>query len=248
MASTAVGGAVPDARRQDWPPLPELAHRPLHRAMLGALGSVRGARLLDVGCGVGLLLCLAESRGARVSGVDTAGELLEIARWALPDADLRVGDPRALPFADDAFDVATAGSWAEVAELVRVVRPGGRLVVGGRARPADGWAREFGARLGLVPGTDQGQGAGPAAGLRAAGLNVLATGEVGCRTAYPTVAAAWGAVLGSERVLVAIRVAGERAVRDAFASTVAGSVEQDGSVQLGGAVRYAVAAVPGHRR
>lgn len=248
MVSTAIGGAAHGVWRPDWPPLPESAHRPLHRALLEALGSVRGARLLDVGCGVGLLLRVAEHRGAVVSGVDGAVELLEIARWAVPDADLRVGALDELPFADDSFDVVIACTAVPggLAELVRVVRPGGRVAVGGRVLPAGGWAREFDLRLrALVVAGDGDRGVEPGPGLRDAGLVVRSTGEVGCPAAYPTLAAAWAAVLGSERVLLAIRVAGERAVREAFTASVAGSVEDDGSVRLCGAFRYAVATVPG---
>jgi SAM-dependent methyltransferase len=249
MASTAIGGTAHGVRRQEWP-LPELERRPLHRAVLDALGPIAGARLLDVGCGVGLLLRAAEGRGARVAGVDAAVELLEIARWALPDADLRKGDVHGLPFGDGAFDVVTACTGAQsvaaLTELVRVVRPGGRLAVGGRVRPAGGWAREFDARLRRLVGEPDAQGTDtdPGLELRAAGLSVRVTGEVGCPTVCPDLGAAWAAVLGGDRVLLAIRSAGERAVREAFTASVADSVERDGSVRLCGTFRYAIATRP----
>src|SRR5689334_7454346 len=118
---------LPD-RGQDWPPLPEQEHRPLHLAVLAALGPVDGQRLLDVDCGVGLFLRAAERRGALVAGTDSAVARLEIARWSLPDADLRVaGVGDALPFDSGTFDVVTARTvgGAVLTELARVVRPGG---------------------------------------------------------------------------------------------------------------------------
>jgi len=167
----------------------------------------------------------------------------------VPDADLRVGHSHRLPFGDDAFDVVTAGAAAPLVsvldELLRVVRPGGRVAVGGHVPPAGGWAREFGTRLGWLVGTAEEAGdPNPLGELRAAGLTVCAAGEVGCPAVYPSPEAAWSAMLTSEPVLAAIRDAGERPVRDAFRASVAGAVEHDGSVRLSGAFRFAVGSLP----
>lgn len=243
---------------QDWPPLPEQEHRPLHRAVLAALGPLDGQRLLDVGCGVGLFLCAAEQRGALVAGTDTAVERLEIARWALPDADLRVGglvEPGdALPFDNGTFDVVTTGASvhdgtdraAVLTELVRVVRPGGRVVVGGWVRPSGCWADTFAGhlrRLDLL-GPSSGAEEGFDGVLPTEGLTMLRTGEVHCLATYPSVGAAWTAMLGSEPILRAIRHAGEAPVRAAFTESVVGEVNPDGVVRLPKSFRYVVAATP----
>jgi ubiquinone/menaquinone biosynthesis C-methylase UbiE len=62
-----------------------------------------GTRLLDAGCGAGLLALLASFRGAEVSALDASPGLLAIARQRLPHADVREGDLEALPFADGSF-------------------------------------------------------------------------------------------------------------------------------------------------
>jgi SAM-dependent methyltransferase len=261
MISTAIDGFPLRDREQDWPPLSEPEHRPLHRAILSALGPLHGQRLLDVGCGVGLFLRAAEHRGALVAGTDTAVERLEIARWALPDADLRVGGlvrGDALPFDNGTFDVVTASTsvhhgadrTAVLTELVRVVRPGGRVAVGGWVRPSGCWAEMFAdhlRRLGLLaPATEAVELAdGLDSALRAARLTVLASGDVRFRAAYPSIGAAWTAMLGSEQMLRAIRIAGERPVRDAFVSSVMDEIAVDGTVALPKAFRYAVATTPG---
>jgi len=263
MISTAIDGYPLRDREQDWPPLPEPEHRPLHRAVLAALGPLDGQRLLDVGCGVGLFLRAAEHRGALVAGTDTAVERLEIARWALPDADLRVGglveEGDALPFDNGTFDVVTAGTsvhngadrTAVLTELVRVVRPGGRVAVGGWVRPSGCWAETFAGhlrRLALLgPATGAAGGLCGLGALRTAGLTPLADGEVRFRVSYPSLGAAWTAMLGSEQILRAIRLAGELPVRDAFRASVADAadaVAADGAVRLPKAFRYAVAATP----
>ncbi len=232
-------------RGQDWPPVPEPAHRPLHESVLSALGPLDGRRLLDVGCGVGLFLRAAERRGALVAGTDTAAARLEIARWALPDADLRITDPGdALPFDSGTFDVVTAraaAGGAALTELARVVRPGGLVAVGGWVRPDDCWTETFVGhlrRLSLLPPP-----AGPSATdeLGAAGLTVRNGADVRFTATYPSRTAAWTAMLGCEDMLRAIRLAGEWPVRAAFAESVAGHVAADGTVRLPKTYRYAIA-------
>lgn len=107
-------------------------------AMLRLLGDVAGKRVLDVGCGSGPTTTDLLARGADVSGFDVSSAMVAIARRGLPDADLRVHDlADPLPWADDTFDAAVASlvlhylpDWSgPLAQLHRVLRPGGRLLV-----------------------------------------------------------------------------------------------------------------------
>src|SRR5215217_525789 len=96
-----------------------------------------GSRVLDVACGTGDLALEAASRGASVVGLDFSSEMLRHAREKSADVEWVEGSALALPFGDDAFDAATVGFGARnfadlgrgVAEMARVVRPGGRVVV-----------------------------------------------------------------------------------------------------------------------
>ncbi len=107
-------------------------------ATLALAGDVAGRRVLDAGCGSGPLFAALRDRGAIVTGFDKSAGMLEIARRRLgDDADLRVADlGHPLPFPDDAFDDVIASLvlhylqvWtAPLAELRRVLRPGGRLI------------------------------------------------------------------------------------------------------------------------
>ena len=101
------------ARATQWAYLFEPYARPANDVMLDELGVRPGTRLLDVACGSGLAANTAARRGATVSGLDAAMPLIDIARARTPDADFRVGDMFALPFADDSFDVVTSfnGIW-----------------------------------------------------------------------------------------------------------------------------------------
>ena len=113
------------------------------------LGVDAGDRLLDVACGSGLALELARMRGATVSGIDASPRLIAVARDRNPGSDLRVGDMHALPWDEASFDVVTSfrGIWGTtpdaVAELYRVLRPGGRagITVWGHIKISPGaWA------------------------------------------------------------------------------------------------------------
>ena len=100
-------------------------------------------RLIDVGCGAGLDLAAWVEAGwlpARIAGVDLSTERIDRARLAAPGVDIRLGSGATLPFDDQAFDAATAvtvfSSTLDAAvrsalfgEMVRIVRPGGLVVV-----------------------------------------------------------------------------------------------------------------------
>ena len=108
-----------------------------------------GDRLLDVACGSGLAIELARLRGALCAGIDASARLVAVARFRSPDSDIRVGDMHNLPWEEGVFDVVTSfrGIWGTtpdaVAEVRRVLRPGGRvgLTVWGHLKVSPGaWA------------------------------------------------------------------------------------------------------------
>ncbi len=99
------------------------------------LGLKSGDRLLDVACGSGLSLELAQMRGVECAGIDASERLVRIGSDRNPASDLRVGDMNSLPWNDNSFDVATSfrGIWATtpvaMTEVHRVLRPGGRVAM-----------------------------------------------------------------------------------------------------------------------
>ena len=100
-------------------------------------------RVLDVCCGTGDLAIAARKRGASVVGLDFSEQMLERARAKRGDVEWVRGDLLALPFEDGSFDAVTVGFGvrnvedlpAALAEMRRVLRPGGRVGILEITRP-----------------------------------------------------------------------------------------------------------------
>lgn len=101
-----------------------------------------GKRLLEVGYGQGTDLFQFARNGALVSGIDMTPSHFDIAtrRFNLAgiDADLRLGDAEEMPFADASFDAVysfgvihhSPNTQKIIDEIHRVLRPGGRAIIG----------------------------------------------------------------------------------------------------------------------
>ena len=110
-------------------------------AVIEAAGIEPGHEVLDVACGTGNATIPAAKAGARVTGLDFAPRLLEIARERCADAMVEIdfveGDAQELPFGDASFDrvVSVFGHMfapdheRTAAEMKRVLRPGGAIAV-----------------------------------------------------------------------------------------------------------------------
>ncbi len=116
--------------------------RRMHR-LVETLAPGRRPTILDVGCGGGYDLGVWHSLGwpvTSLAGVDLVPARVDAARAANPGIDVRLGDGPTLPFADASFEIATAVTvfssildpalrTAIFAEMRRVVRPGGAIVI-----------------------------------------------------------------------------------------------------------------------
>jgi SAM-dependent methyltransferase len=137
MGSAKNQGEIWGARAQDWADANEPAWEPVYSALLDRLNLRTGDAFLDIGCGAGGMLLLAQRRGFAVCGIDASENLVAIARARLPGATIEVGEMEKLPFPDAAFDAAVGVNSFQFAsnpiyalcEARRVCRPGGKVTM-----------------------------------------------------------------------------------------------------------------------
>lgn len=97
-----------------------------------------GTAVLDAGCGTGRWLAFLSRRGCAVSGIDLSEAALDRARKVAPTAEIRTGDTRDPPYANDTFDVVLSlgvvehfedGPDAALRGMHRIIKPGGVLIL-----------------------------------------------------------------------------------------------------------------------
>jgi SAM-dependent methyltransferase len=126
----------------------------LDPVMLTLCGSVAGLSVLDVGCGEGRFCRMLGERGARTVGFDLTLPLVSAALARDSSGCYLRANGEILPFVSNAFDLVVSylvlidipDFRASIREMARVLKPGGKLVVGNLAPHAsttlNGWARD----------------------------------------------------------------------------------------------------------
>lgn len=147
-------------------------------------------RVLDVGCGTGTLAARLADAGFAVTGLDPSQGMLDVMVESAPAVERVRGEGSDLPFEDGIFDVAItvaalhhvadpADVRATLIEMVRVLRPGGRIVVWDH-NPRNPYWKNLMAR---VPQDDGSERLVPeeeiTGGLQAGGAEVIGTSQLG---------------------------------------------------------------------
>jgi ubiquinone/menaquinone biosynthesis C-methylase UbiE len=130
-----------------YPPKEEVL-MPAVRALLPS--TFKGRRVVDCGCGTGIIGEMAKERGALVTGIDISAAMVSKANERI---EAVVGDVSALPFADGSFDIAFSFMTlmlaedlnAAIKEMHRVLAPAGELYFAFVHPSADVWDRATGA-------------------------------------------------------------------------------------------------------
>ena len=93
--------------------------------------------VLDVACGTGDMAVELLRHGCSVTGVDLSEEMMAIAKQKAPQAEYRLADVERLPFGNASFDAVTCAFGVRnfvhleqgISEMLRVLKPGGRMVI-----------------------------------------------------------------------------------------------------------------------
>ncbi|MCR4828507.1 MAG: bifunctional demethylmenaquinone methyltransferase/2-methoxy-6-polyprenyl-1,4-benzoquinol methylase UbiE [Bacteroidales bacterium] len=107
-----------------------------------AVSAVKSEKLkvksvLDVACGTGDMVRELQKHGCHVTGVDLSEEMLIIAKSKAPTVTYMIADAEHLPFENDCFDAVTCAFGVRnfvhleqgLSEMLRVLKPGGRMVI-----------------------------------------------------------------------------------------------------------------------
>ena len=126
----------------------------LDQPMLARVRASGATTALDVGCGEGRFCRLMAAAGLQTTGLDPTGDLLAAAQARDPDGAYCPGRAELLPFCDGSFDLVVSylslidipDAGLGLNEMVRVLRPGGRLLIANlsphaTAAAETGWER-----------------------------------------------------------------------------------------------------------
>jgi SAM-dependent methyltransferase len=214
-------------------------------------------KLLDVGCASGVAAAIAHDRGARVSGIDAAAALIEIAHERVPGAELRLGEIEQPPYANAVFDVVTGFNAFQYAadpiralrEARRVTAAGGAVVIVTWGQPEDCEATAYLKALGSMlpppppgaPGPFALSAPGALEGLASeAGLTPRGAHEVATRWQYPDRETALRGLLAAGPAVKAIDAAGEEPVAAAVTEAISPFRTAAGSYAIENTWRYLI--------
>lgn len=101
------------------------------------LGSIKGKRVLDIGCGTGRIIQMLRDAGAKIVALDISEEMIKAVGQKFPSVECVVGDSDEMPFEDESFDLVLGLFWivhlgdlrASFDEVYRVLKKGGRFIL-----------------------------------------------------------------------------------------------------------------------
>jgi SAM-dependent methyltransferase len=222
---------------EDWALHLEITFIPLYKKIINKSGLSADHNVLDIGCGSGLFIKMADTKGATTTGIDLSPELLRIARLRNPMATLLNQDMDHLPFDDKSFNLVTgfnsiqyAGDVLKVLmEIKRVLKDDGKLVIGVWGSAAECEALKVLASVASVLPEPLPGSPGPLALseegklfslLAAAGFKITDSGTIECPWNFSSLDDAVKGILAAGPSAEAINYAGKDKVKEKLIGTL----------------------------
>lgn len=241
-------GELWGARARDWAEVIEPSLKAVYEGCLNNAGVMAGTRYCDAGCGTGGALLGAMRRGARLAGFDPAVNFLKITQQRCGQATLALGSLEAIPFPDASFDAVTAinslqfcsDAATALAELRRVLRPKGRVVVAVWSRPEESDMRLVSEAVrALFPEPPKNRGAFEwsepkelDALIEASPLKQLGSRVVDCPWESPDLPTALRGQLATGPTIRAMQILGEEPVTAAISGALERFRTESGAVKM----------------
>ncbi|MGW6566914.1 class I SAM-dependent methyltransferase [Streptomyces sp. NPDC054975] len=244
---------VPHHPARDWAEIQERMLVPLYEAVYDRLEVGPGSRVLGLGCGSGLALLMAASRGARVTGVDRDHARVELARERLPEGaghavvegePADAGDPSRTPYDLVTVFHLSPGLGEALDAVTRLAQPGAPVVLAGWGPPercATSSVLRVAARL---AGGRPGFGEDLAGVVARAGLKPDGSGRVSCPFGYADLDSAVRGLMSTGDFDAAVRATDPSQVEKEIAEALHPYVRSDGTVWMPNVFRYQIARVP----
>lgn len=251
-------GRLWGAAGQAWAEIQEPLCKPVYLAAFDKLQLGPNSQYLDAGCGSGVAAQLAHERGANITGVDAAPNLLAIATQRVPAAQFHHADLERLPLADNRFDCITGFNSFQYAgdptqalrEAKRVANKEALVVIATWGEPQGMEAAQLVAALKpLLPPAPPNK-PGPFALSAPAALQQLANNaeleplevfDVDSPWFYPNIETAITGLCSSGVAIKAIEHSGREAVEQANINALSPFQQIDGSYHIGATFRCLLA-------
>jgi len=242
----------------DWALYLEITFIPLYKKVISKSNLASQSHVLDIGCGSGLFLRMAGSKGATTTGIDVSPELLEVARQRNPMATLLNQDMENLSFSDKSFDIVTGFNSFQYAEdiikllqdIKRVLKDDGKMVIGVWGNTAECEALNVLASIASLLPVPPAGSPGPMALseegkmeklLDAAGFKLLEKGTAEGHWIFSSLNEALKGILSAGPSAEAIRYAGKEKVKEQLMKTLEAFNIYDESYLLENVFHYFIA-------
>lgn len=242
-------GQLWGGKANDWANIQEGQCRSVYQAVFERLELAPGMSYFDAGCGSGMAAQIAVQQDLKVSGLDAASNLLEIAKTRVPNGDFQLGELERLSYQSNHFDLVTGFNSFQyagnpniaLAEAKRVAKDGGQVIIMTWGKPE---GMEAAALISAIkhllpappPGTPGPFALSEESALRSfcedAGLIPVELFDVQSDWEYPDKHTALRGLCSAGVAIKAIEFSSEAAVKEAYSNALDPFLKPDGSYRI----------------